>query len=40
MEYKMHNPVSEYEVADVIEAYKKKKAEKDEEWLKRWISSP
>ena len=31
MEYKMHNPVSEFEVADVIESYKKKKAEKDEE---------
>ena len=32
MEYKMHNPVNEFEVQDVIEAYKKKKAEKDEEW--------
>jgi elongation factor G len=31
MEYKMHSPVSEYEVADVIEAYRKKKAEKDDE---------
>jgi hypothetical protein len=29
----MHSPVSEFEVADVIEAYKKKKAEKDEEWV-------
>jgi hypothetical protein len=29
----MHSPVSEYEVADVIEAYRKKKAEKDDEWV-------
>jgi hypothetical protein len=28
----MHSPVSEFEVADVIEAYKKKRADKDEEW--------
>ena len=28
MDYKMHSPVSEYEVADVIEAYRK---EKDDE---------
>ncbi|TNV85860.1 hypothetical protein FGO68_gene2702 [Halteria grandinella] len=31
MEYKMHSPVGEFEVADVIEAYKKKRADKDEE---------
>jgi hypothetical protein len=29
----MHSPVSEYEVADVIEAYRKKKAEKEDEWV-------
>jgi hypothetical protein len=29
----MHSPVSEFEVADVIEAYKKKKADKEEDWL-------
>ena len=31
MEYKTHSPVSEFEVQDVIEAYKKKRADKDEE---------
>jgi len=31
MEYKMHSPVSEFEVKDVIEAYKKKRADKDED---------
>jgi len=31
MEYKMHNPVGEFEVADVIEAYKKKRADKGED---------
>jgi hypothetical protein len=31
MEYKMHSPVAEFEVADVIEAYKKKRADRDEE---------
>ena len=31
MEYKMHSPVSEFEVKDVIEAYNKKKADKDED---------
>lgn len=31
MEYKMHNPVGEFEIADVIEAYRKKRAEKGEE---------
>ena len=30
MEYKMRSPVVEFEVADVIEAYKKKKADKEE----------
>lgn len=32
MEYKMHSPVNEFEVQDVIDAYKKKRADKDEEW--------
>lgn len=36
MEYKMHNPVNEFEVQDVIDAYKKKRAEKDEDW---WLSA-
>jgi elongation factor G len=31
MEYKTHAPVAEFEVADVIEAYKKKRSEKDED---------
>jgi elongation factor G len=31
MEYKMHAPVGEFEVKDVIEAYKKKRADRDEE---------
>ena len=30
MEYKMHAPVAEFEVADVVEAYAKKRADKDE----------
>ena len=31
MEYKSHNPVSEFEVQGVIDAYQKKKADRDEE---------
>lgn len=31
MEYKMHLPVAEFEVKDVIEAYQRKKADKGEE---------
>jgi hypothetical protein len=31
MEYKMHNPVSEFEVQDIIDAYQKKRAEKGED---------
>ena len=32
MEYKMHQPVGEFEVQDVIDAYKKKRQEKGEEF--------
>ena len=31
MEYKMHLPVSEFEVKEIIDAYQKKRAEKGEE---------
>jgi hypothetical protein len=31
MEYKMHNPVSEFEIKDIIEAYQRKKADKGED---------
>ncbi len=31
MEYKMHNPVGEFEIKDIIDAYQRKKAEKGEE---------
>ena len=31
MEYKMHSPVAEYEVKEVIEAYQKKRADKGED---------
>jgi len=33
MEYKMHNPVNEFEIKDIIDAYQKKKAEKGEDML-------
>ena len=32
MEYKMHSPVAEYEIKDIIEAYQKKRAEKGEDF--------
>ena len=31
MEYKQHNPVSEFEVKDVIEAYQKRRQEKGDD---------
>jgi len=31
MEYKMHSPVGEFEIKDIIEAYQRKRAEKGEE---------
>ena len=33
MEYKMHIPVNEFEVKDIIDAYHKKRAEKGEDML-------
>lgn len=32
MEYKMHNPVNEFEIKDIIDAYQKKRAEKGEDF--------
>lgn len=32
MEYKMHSPVAEFEVQDIIEAYKKKRQEKGDDF--------
>jgi elongation factor G len=32
MEYKMHAPVGEFEIKDIIEAYQRKRAEKGEEF--------
>lgn len=31
MEYKMHNPVGEFEIKDIIEAYQRKRADKGED---------
>jgi hypothetical protein len=31
MEYKMHSPVSEFEVQHVIDAYKQKRADKEDD---------
>lgn len=31
MEYKMHNPVAEFEIKDIIEAYQRKRADKGED---------
>jgi elongation factor G len=32
MEYKTHSPVAEFDVAEIIEAYKRKRQEKGEEF--------
>jgi len=32
MEYKMHSPVAEFDVQDIIDAYKRKRQEKGEEF--------
>ena len=32
MEYKMHSPVSEFEIKDIIEAYQQKKKDKGEDF--------